>query len=311
MDDMKNIIGTVPDQLVRGTKAAENVSVPPFRRIICVGMGGSSIAGEILSMVHDDVVVHWDYGLPKAAAGGDLVIATSWSGNTEETISAWQAARDMGLDTLAICSGGRLSELAKESDTLLVELEHDNDSPRMNAAYMTAAIFTALGLREQLPAELAVDEMETQGRELASSIGDRMLAVYASHPMRKLTGFWKNIYSETVKRQVMAGWFPSAAHTEVVAWEGPYQDKIVPVLLRDTNEEAHYAKNFEALLALLPEKGYNVLTVQLSGSTVLEKVFNNYLLALWTSYHAAESLGVSPVSLALLNEFKTLKEKFE
>ena len=154
-----------------------------------------------------------------------------------------------------------------------------------------------------------MDEMESQGKELASAIGDRMIVVYAPHPLRKLTGFWKNIYGETVKRQVMASWFPSAAHTEVVAWEGPYQDRIVPVLLRDANEGPQYSKNFEALLALLPKKGYNVLNVQLLGSSLIERVFNNYLLALWTSYYAAEGLGVDPVSLTLLNEFKKLKSQ--
>lgn len=312
MADVRKIILSVQDRLARGIEAGKNVSVPPFRRIICAGMGGSSIAGEILSMVHADVIVHWDYGLPSSAAGGDLVICTSWSGDTEETISAWKAAQELGLDTLVIVSGGKLAALARETGSPLIELEHTNESPRMDATNMTGALFAALGLQDQLPHTLAMDEMEAEGRELASAIGNRMLAVYASYPLRKLTGHWKNIYSETVKRQVMANWFPSAAHTEVVAWEGPYQDMIVPMLLRDpVDEGADYTKNFEALLAILSKNGYNVVTVQLSGNTLLEKVFNNYLLALWTSYFAAEGLGVDPVAITLLDEFKELKRQKE
>lgn len=307
---MKELILTAQDQIGRGLAAGANVEVPPFRRIITMGMGGSSMAGEMLSMVHDDVLVHWDYGLPKAAQGGDLVICTSWSGNTEETLSVWQAAREMGLDTLAIVSGGKLADMAKEAGTPLVELEHSNNSPRVNAIEMASAMLSALGLADQVPSRIAMDEMETEGRELAAAIGGHAPAIYTSYQWRKLTGFWKNVYSETVKRQVMTNWFPSAAHVEVVGWEGPYQDMFAPILMRNTDDEApRYTKNFEALLAILKKEGYNVLTVRLSGNTLLEKVFNNYLLSLWTSYYAAVGLGVDPIAIDLLKEFKAVKRE--
>ena len=197
---MKDLILTAQDQIARGIAAGKNVEVPPFRRIIVAGMGGSSMAGEMLSMVHDDVLVQWDYGLPKAAQGGDLVICTSWSGNTEETLSVWQAAREMGLDTLAIVSGGKLAEMAKEAGTPLVELEPSNNSPRVNAIEMASAMLSALNMAEQIPAQVAMDEMEAEGRELAAAIGGLTPALYTAFGWRKLSGFWKNVYSETVKR---------------------------------------------------------------------------------------------------------------
>lgn len=307
---MKDLILTVQDQIARGINAGKNVEIPPFRRIIVAGMGGSSMAGEMLSMVRDDVIVHWDYGLPKAAQGGDLVVCTSWSGNTEETLSVWQAAREMGLDTLAIVSGGKLAELAKEAGTPLVELEHSNDSPRVNAIEMASAMLSALNMSEQVPATVAMDEMEAEGRELAAAIGGLTPALYTAFGWRKLSGFWKNVYSETVKRQVMTNWFPSAAHVEVVGWEGPYQDIFAPVFIRDPeSEEPKYTKNFEALLAILKKEGYHVFNVRLSGNTFLEKVFNSYLLSLWTSYYAAIGLGVDPIAIELLKEFKELKRQ--
>jgi hypothetical protein len=68
-------------------------------------------------------------------------------------------------------------------------------------------------------------------------------------------------------------------------------------------------KNHDALLAVLQKEGYTVETVELSGNTVLEKVFENYLLALWTGYHVATALGVDPQATRLLDEFKNLKAK--
>src|SRR5581483_10330987 len=136
----------------------------------------------------------------------------------------------------------------------------------------------------------------------------RMPVIYSSYPWRKLTGFWKMIYSETAKRQVMVNWFPSGAHTEIVGWEGPYQNSVALLLMRDPQDSVRYGKNFDALLAVLKEKEYTVSNVQLSGNTILEKVFNNYILALWTSLFAAKSLGVDPQATPLLDEFKRQKQ---
>lgn len=306
---MRDAILSIGRQLERGVRSAEGVSVPPHRRVIVTGMGGSSIAGEMLSMVNPEVVVHWDYGLPVNASGGDLVVCTSWSGDTEEVISSWQAARDLGLDTLAIVSGGRLAELARRDGTPLVLLPRDPIPPRTATGYMTGALFAAMGLADRLPVELEPSELESQGEALATRLGDRMLAIYAAHPWRKLTGFWKMAYSETTKRQVMVNWFPSGAHTEVVGWEGPYRDLVTPMFVRDSDEDPRYAKNFDALLAILKQKGYTVETIRLSGNTLVEKVFNNYLLALWSAYHVAKALGVDPQATELLDEFKALKAR--
>jgi hypothetical protein len=172
---------------------------------------------------------------------------------------------------------------------------------------MTGALFGALSLEGQLPQALDAAALESQGKEIARAIGDKALAVYASYPWRKLTGFWKMAYSETAKRQVFVNWFPSGAHTEVVGWEGPYQDQVRFLLLRDEHEPVRYTKNFDALLAILEKRGYTVRTARLSGNTLLEKVFNGYILALWTGYHVATDLGIDPQATELLDEFKRLK----
>jgi len=171
------------------------------------------------------------------------------------------------------------------------------------------ALFGALGMADQLPSSLDVASLESEGTELAKKIGNRSLAVYASYPWRKLTGFWKMAYSETTKRHVMANWFPSGAHNEVVGWEGPYQDSMAIVCIRDPEDAPRYAKNFDALLALLGAKGYTVHTVALSGDTIIEKALKSYLVSLWTSYAGAMSLGINPQTTEFLDDFKRSKAK--
>ena len=307
---MRDFILSIPDQLPAGIALGNAHRIGhAYRRIISCGMGGSAIAGEILSMILPDVVVHWDYDLPKNATVEDLVVCTSWSGSTEETISSYKAARALGAHTLVITAGGKLADMAAADGSPLIPLPHANAVPRTNAAVMTGALFAALGIADRLPAKLDLVALEVQGKELAATIGDRMLVVYTSYPWRKLTGFWKMAYSETAKRQVMVNWFPSGAHNEVVGWEGPYRHAVSFLIVRETVESPGYQKNFDALLAILGAKGYTVSTVALSGNTVLEQVFNNYILALWTGYHVALSLGIDPQATELLDEFKDTKAK--
>lgn len=316
---MKDLILSLPQQLAEGVElGSANRIARPYRNIISCGLGGSAIAGEMLSMVVDNpasadpdrtgIIVHWDYGLPASAASQDLVICTSWSGQTEEIISSYQEAIARGCETLTITTGGKLADLAHHHNTPLILLPSEINMPRMAIGYMVGALLAALGLEKRLPNELKPGAFEQQGRELAEIFGERTPIIYAAYPWRKLTGFWKMAYSETTKRQVFVNWFPSGAHSEIVGWEGPYQKQVTFLLFRDQNEPEQYAKNFQGLLAILPQKGYNVRTVELFGSAVLEKAFNNYILALWTSYYAALSLGVDPSATKLLNEFKKLKE---
>src|SRR4030042_527451 len=298
---MRDLIGAFGDQLVRGAALARLVVVP-YRRISSCGMGGSAVAGEFLSMLRDDVVVHWDYDLPVGAGPQDLVVCTSWSGNTEEVLSSYERAVALGATTLAITTGGKLAELARQNNTPLVMLPFDTPAPRGGAGLMIGALLASLGLAAQIP-PIDAGALEDEGKKLAEGFGERLLVVYASHPWRKLTGFWKMIYSETTKRQVMANWFPSGAHVEVVGWEGPYTDKVSFLFLQDPADAPRYTKNFDALLAILGQKGYDVRNVRLVGATVLEKACNAYVTALWTSLYAAQSSGVAPEATVLLDEF--------
>ena len=305
---MRDLILSIPGQIAQGIEAGSAHRVKlPYRRIISCGMGGSAIAGEMLSMALPDVVIHWDYGVPTNTSPDDLVICTSWSGMTEETISSYHAARKAGAQTLVIAGGGDLADTARADDTPLVDLPALNAVPRANVGLMAGALFAALGHESLLPTAIDTDAIEARAKELASAIGNRMLVVYASHPWRRLTGFWKMAYSETAKRQVMANWFPSGAHTEIVGWEGPYADSTAFLLLRDEADAEGYAKNFDALLALMGKKGYTVLAEALSGGSILEKSFRNYLLALLTGYHVALSLRINPQATELLDEFKRQK----
>jgi glucose/mannose-6-phosphate isomerase len=133
-----------------------------------------------LSMVKDNVIVHWDYDLPSGVTSQDLVICTSWSGNTQETISSYDQAIAGGLDTVVITRGGALANKAKQNNTSLVILPDKNIPPRGAVGYMAGAMFSVLG---QENSDIAIDEkaLDKTGKDLAEKLGDKIPLIYASY----------------------------------------------------------------------------------------------------------------------------------
>lgn len=307
---MREIILNFPKQFAQGIQAAGNVSLSrTYARIICCGMGGSAVSGELLSMVQHNVAVHWDYGLPQITGPDDLVVCTSWSGGTEETISSFTEARKRNLDVIAITKDGSpLAAAAKAAGTPLILMPGEKIPPRTAAGYMAGALFKLLGGEMELAFEFDAAGSEKQGKTLAEKIGSRVPLVYTSYPLRKLAGFWKIFFNENAKTHSFTGSVPSLVHNEIAGFVNKNRDAFIPILIRDRDETPEHKRNLDALLAIFDKMSYNYITVELSsGQKALEKVFNNYILGLWTSYYLAQKLGVDPVDTGLIEEFKKLK----
>jgi glucose/mannose-6-phosphate isomerase len=274
--------------------------------IICCGMGGSSVAGELLSLVRPDVVVHWDWGILASATPSDHVVCTSWSGNTAETISSYDAARAAGIPVSVITTGGVLAEKAKADGVALILLPSTGTPPRQNALAMTEALFKLLGVAESLP---AIDRAtaDAEGAQLAASIGAKIPIFYAAYPWRKVAGFFKTVINEDAKRHSWAANIPSAEHNELAGWAGNYQDSMLPVLIRTDDERPQDTKDLDALVALFEKMRYTVATVRLAGATPLEKALDGYAVALRAGQHVAAAAHVDAADTTLIEAFKQLK----
>ncbi len=304
--NMYDAIAAFGDTFTRGVQVARPLTVP-FRTVICCGMGGSSVAGELASMARSEVYVHWDYDLPAHASSQDLVICTSWSGQTAETLSSYDAARRQGIPVAAITTGGELARRAKADDVPLVLLPNTGIAPRCGAGFMTGALFAMLGMADRLPT-VDAEALENEGKRLAEVIGDRLPFFYASYPLRKVAGWFKTAFNENAQRHASVANFPSAGHNELVGWAGPYRDTAVPVLIRG-KDDAQYRNDLDAAVALWERMRYTVGVIALPGDTELQNAFSGYVLALWTGYHSALMHDVDPNSTALTDEFKELKKK--
>ena len=156
--DPLNMIGEIdglPDQLKTAWDLGQTLPLPEFRefqRVVITGMGGSAIGADLLSAFVMDtcpvpVTVHRDYGLPAYAKGRKtLVIASSHSGNTEETLDAFTVALNNKCSIVVVCTGGELAKHAKEYDLPLWLFNH-NGQPRAAVGFsfgLLLALFTRL-----------------------------------------------------------------------------------------------------------------------------------------------------------------------
>jgi len=136
-------------QFAEGTKAAKNVKVSGhFDRVVFCGMGGSAIPGEIISMLwlaRFNYYINRGFGLPDWVDNRCLVICVSWSGDTEETISSFEAAVKKDLPVIAIADRGKLLEMAKKLGKPFIDLPSAELPARLVVGQMTAAILTLLG----------------------------------------------------------------------------------------------------------------------------------------------------------------------
>ena len=131
------------------------------------------LPGRILKMIMPGVVLHEDYDLPPTLPRAALAICISWSGNTEETVSAYQKAREMNLETLVITSGGTLTELAQKNSTPLVLLPNDDVQPRMAVGYMTGALLEIMGLGDQIDKSLELVSDRASSEEVPGAVEER------------------------------------------------------------------------------------------------------------------------------------------
>lgn len=291
--------------------------------LLC-GMGGSHLQGDILQSVDPSVgLTLWqDYGLPswsERKLKETLIIASSYSGNTEETISAFEEAIQKGYPVAAISTGGEVLSRAKHYGVPYIQIPDTRIQPRSALGFAFKALIKMVG-REDLArqaAELAqrlqarMRELEEQGKTLAEKLKGYIPVVYASNRNHSVAYNWKIKFSETGKIPAFSNVFPELNHNEMNGFDVSDSTrelcgKFHFILLKDADDQPKIQKRMEIVERLYRERKLPVTSVQLQGSSVLEKVFSSLLLADWAAYDIALHYKREPEQVAMVEEFKKL-----
>jgi glucose/mannose-6-phosphate isomerase len=327
--DTRRVLADFPEQCrqARTLRAAPAVGGARPRVVVMVGMGGSAAGGDLLATcgaetVDVPVLVHRGYSLPAAAGRDALVVASSYSGDTAEVLSAAEVALARGVRMVAITSGGALGALAAARGLPRVALP-DGLMPRMALGYLVIpalGVLAACGVAPatedevdealQIVAEQAAELVPETGtdkneaKRLAIALDRRLPAVYGGALTGTAAYRWKTDLEENAKVLAIAGAVPEMNHNEIEVWGSPGAGELHAILLREDGESPEIARRFALMRELLRPAGGGVSEAWARGRGRLARLLSLVYLGQWVSYYAAMLRETDPWPVPMLSEVK-------
>lgn len=335
--DMLQRIQELPTQLETAWSTLERVDLPAAYRdvdnVVIAGMGGSAIGGSLVSAIADaesavPVTVSRDYQLPAFVDGNTLVIASSYSGNTEETLSATDEARLAGAKLIAVTTGGRLRQLARDHNFPLITFDYDSP-PRAALGHsfgLLLGLLDRLGLLEGKAAGVreavdvltrlqrvigpAVPSARNPAKELAEQLVGRIPVIYGSGIMVPVTRRWKGQFNENAKTMAVYDELPELNHNSVEGYQHPtgIADIVSVVMLRSALDSSAVRLRFEVTGRLLEEAGIPYAHVDAWGDAAVTQMLSAIHYGDFMSYYLAALNGVDPTPV---NQIGQLKRELE
>jgi len=329
-EDMEGIIRHSPDQFLAGWEAAlEHPQLPgPLTTAVVAGMGGSWMPAALAAdagLVETPVRIHRGYDLPAGLdRAGTLVVAYSFSGNTEETLSAYEVAREAGLAVVGVAKGGKLQERCQEDRTCFIRIPANppHIQPRSATNYGVGILLHVLarcgrvipGAKATLEnlAAFLKDNMHRAreaARELlpklkdASRGVDAAPVVYAPARYATVARICKIKFNENAKTPAFWNVLPELNHNEMTGWLH-HAERFHLVVLSDPDEDPRIRLREEVTMDLLAKHGLASTQIAMQGRNLAEKMFFALLVGDWASYELALALGIDPTPVDLVEDFK-------
>ena len=330
VEDSENLLEktmSLPTQLEKAwtTNWIKSLSVSPdiFNKVIIAGMGGSGIAGALLVDLFGDsmprpVTVWADYGLPGWADDKTLLIAVSYSGDTEEVLDSVKVALERKMPIIAIGSGGKLEELSKINGFDFLKFDYKSP-PRAALGYLYGsllALTTKLGVVTLTEKSyfLAVDELKKtvmqknfpqKAEDLAVSLNNKVPIIMAYPPLSAVAKRYQNQLNENSKTFALAAILPDACHNIIVGTEFAVPEKIQVLLLESKYGFSRNIARKKALEKVFTQQDIPFVPLSVkSGSPLAEQLLLLHFGDL-LSFYLAGVYGVDPTPIEAINILKS------
>jgi glucose/mannose-6-phosphate isomerase len=333
-DNMLEHINKLPDQLLSAWELGKSLDLPEWAgidQILVTGMGGSAIGADLLAAYVKKVcpvpiIIHRDYGLPAwANSQRTLVIASSHSGNTEETLSAFDEAVSRGCRCLAVTTGGQLSARTQGTHSTLWIFEHEGQ-PRAAVGFsfgLLLSVLTRLELITDQSREIAhaVSAMRYQqqhlvaenpaalnpAKRMAGQLVGRWVTVIGSEIMTPVARRWKGQINEIAKAWANFDVMPENNHNSVVGIENPVEifARSMVLFLRAPSCHVRNLQRIDITKRLFMLEGLNTDFVDAQGESPLEHLWTTLHLGDYTAYYLAMAYGVDPSPVKTIQMLKS------
>ena len=335
--DTLNMLGEIdnlPDQLALAYQLGMKHDLPDwknFRQVVIAGMGGSAIGADLLasycaSLAPLPVSVHRDYSLPLFARGEEtLVICSSHSGNTEETLDAFESARKAECRIVVVCTGGELAKRAKENNIPLWTFDHEGQ-PRAAVGFsfgLLLAMFERLGVipdqskemedavasmkRTQQHLKADVPAVKNPAKRYAGQLMGRWVTFMGSGLLSVVARRWKGQINEVAKAGANFEFLPEADHNTLAGTKNPEETlnaHTMTLFLRAPSDHPRNRLRSDLTRKAFMLEGMNTDYIDARGETPLAHMWTSILFGDYMAYYLAMGYGVDPTPIQALVEFK-------
>ena len=332
--DMRAAVRAFPEHLAEGWArgaAFDDAGLEPsaFDGVVICGMGGSAIGGDLVRALVEPtsplpVVVNRGYTLPAWVGEGTLVVASSYSGGTEETLAAFGEAVGRGADLVAITSGGALADRADAEGADVVEIP-GGLQPRAALGYSLGVLLRlarALGLAALPDAEVdaALDAARQRAerndedaagnlpRDLAVALDGALPMIYTGVGLLEPVGMrWRTQIHENAKHPAVGNVLPELDHNEIMGFEAAPEEllsRMQVVALRDVDDHSQVGRRFETTCDLIGPRVGGWTTVQSEGDSRLARMLSLVQIGDATSFWLAAVKGVDPTPVETIQQLK-------
>lgn len=300
-----------------------------IKNIVVAGMGGSALAALFVkSWLKSELSLSFEvvrtYDLPAYVDKNTLIIASSYSGNTEETLSCLEQAESKGAQVAIITSGGKLAEHANQNQTTFVLLP-TGLQPRMAVIYNLRALVAILANFEIISAgkldEIAVTSdwlknesskwvsgiptNENYAKQLALQAVGKTAVFYGGALMAPVAYKWKISFNENAKNVSFWNELPEFNHNEFIGWTSHPVEKPFAIFdLISSFEHQRILKRFEISDRLLSGLRPKSIVINLAGESVIEQMLWGSILADFVSIYVAILNNVNPTPVQLIEKLK-------
>lgn len=324
MEKMRSLIQAFPDQMRKAWEIAQNSPIDLGHwspgSVLILGMGGSGISGAIASNMLSGsspvpVVANNDYRVPAWTGENTLVVACSYSGNTEETLAALDVASAKSARVVAITSGGQLGALCETHGWPTVRIP-GGEPPRSQFGFAFTSVmhvlhaaglvseqwYTAFGeVADHLTANQA-NCME-RAEALADLVEGQNILLYSDTAQEGLAIRWRQQLNENAKLLCSHHVFPEMNHNELVGWESGDEGHVA-LIIQSPEDHPRTRIRMDVCSEIFQQQGADVVVIEGDGPDEILRFFDLVHVGDWLSLVLAERAGIDPVDIKNIDRLK-------